>query len=407
MSSVVGSQPVVAPVAELETWRDEPVEQQPHWHGHPEYSRVRRELMSVPPLVSVEELMALRQSVAAVAAGDARMLQIGDCAESLDECTDEHVFAKVEALDVLADNLENRTGQPVVRVGRMGGQFAKPRSRPIEWHDGTQLQVFRGHLVNSEVPTPEERRHNPLRMLWAYQASARVHDRLGRSRQRRAYENLGPLGSGPWSSHEALALDYETSLTRVDPTTGATFLASTHLPWIGERTRDPDGAHVRLLASVENPIGCKIGPSADPAEVVRLCDRLDPLRVPGRLVLIPRMGRDAVEEALPAIVAAVRRRGHSVAWLCDPMHGNTRLTPNGVKTRYLSHILAESTAFRRVLERQGQHPGGLHLEVAAADVTECVGGLIENEELLGAHYTTLCDPRLNVGQAFQLLEACR
>jgi 3-deoxy-7-phosphoheptulonate synthase len=406
VNSMTGSREITAPVEEAGRWQDAPAEQQPDWHGHPEYPRVRRELMSAPPLVSAEESLALRRSLAAVAVGDARMLQLGDCAESLYECTDRHVFTKVEALDVLADNAENRTGQPVIRVGRMGGQFAKPRSRPVELHDGAELPVFRGHLVNSEIPTYEARRHDPLRMLWAYEASARVHRWLARNRQRRACEHLGPLGSGPWSSHEALVLDYEACFMRIDPATGETFLASTHLPWIGDRTRDPDGAHMRMLASVDNPIGCKIGPSADPEDVVRLCDRLDPYRIPGRLVMITRLGRDAVEDALPVIVAAVRRRGHSVAWLCDPMHGNTRRSPGGVKTRYLPHILEEATVFRNVLERQGQHPGGLHLEVAVADVTECVGGVIESEDALDARYTTLCDPRLNLGQAFQLLEAC-
>lgn len=389
----------------LGDWHDTPAEQQPQWRANPELPRVRSKLTSADPLVTPGELAALRRSLAAVARGDALLLQAGDCAESLDECTDRHVFAKVEALNVLADHAESRTRLPVTRVGRMGGQFAKPRSRPVDQHQGMELPAFRGHLINSELPTREARHPDPLRMLWAYEASARVHRRLTRIRERAGRECLGPLGGGPWSSHEALVLDYEGCLMRVDPETDRGFLASAHLPWIGERTRAPDGAHVRMLVRADNPVGCKIGPTAAPEDVVRLCAVLDPDRTPGRLTLIARMGRGLVEEVLPPIAAAVRRNGHPVVWLCDPMHGNTRRTDGGVKTRHLADIVAEANGFRRVLERQRLHPGGLHLEVAEGDVTECVGGLVGPDQVPGERYMTLCDPRLNLDQAFQLLEA--
>lgn len=392
-------------VDQLENWQGVPVEQQPRWRDDPEYPHVRRKLISADPLVSLDELADLRRSLAAVQAGDAMLLQLGDCAESLYECTDRHVIAKVGTLNLLADHIENRTRLPVMRVGRMGGQFAKPRSQPVEYRDGVELPVFRGHLINSEVPTYEARQHDPLRMLWAYEASARVHRRLAHIREGSASERSGSVGGGPWSSHEALVLDYEVCLMRVDPATGRILLASTHLPWIGERTRDPDGAHVRMLSLVDNPVGCKIGPTAVPEDIERLCELLDPDRVPGRLVLIPRMGKDAVAEVLPPLVAAVRRRGHPVVWLCDPMHGNTRRTPDGIKTRYLTDMIEEARTFRRVLEQQGVHPGGLHLEVAVDQVTECVGGLVDPDDVPGERYTTLCDPRLNPDQAFQLLEA--
>lgn len=198
-------------------------------------------------------------------------------------------------------------------------------------------------------------------------------------------------------------LDYETRLVRVDPVTGEPLLTSTHLPWVGERTRQPGSRHVALLASVANPVACKIGPSATPDEVLMLCQHLDPARTPGRLTLIVRMGRARISEALPPVVAAVRRAGHPVVWLCDPMHGNTVKAAGGLKTRYLPDLIAEAAAFRAVLDRQGQHAGGVHLEVAASGVTECVGGPVTSQERLTERYTTLCDPRLNPEQTRRFL----
>lgn len=252
-------------------------------------------------------------------------------------------------------------------------------------------------MVNSEIPSDAARRPDPRRMLWAYQASARVLD-VARTYRR----GHGP-GLGPWASHEALVLDYESPLMRTGHA-GATYLTSTHLPWIGERTRQDDHAHVRMLAGVHNPVACKVGPTAGPEEVARLCALLDPGREPGRLTLIVRMGREAITGALPGVVRAVRDAGHPVTWLSDPMHGNTVTTPDGVKTRHLRHIAEEAEAFRDILRGHGEHPAGLHLEVASTDVTECVGGPVAGEEDLDAGYTTLCDPRLNPAQAADLID---
>lgn len=386
-------------------WVDRPAAQQPGWGRHPAYERSRQALRDSPPLVAAADLAALRRSLARVAAGDARIMQAGDCAESFFECTYAHTHVKLETLDLLADRLERNTGQPVVRIGRIAGQFAKPRSQPTERHGELDLPSFRGHLVNSEVPSDAARQADPRRMLWAYTTSARVIDWLDAHREVRGELSGGTVANGPWSSHEALVLDYESGLVRTDPAGGDPYLASTHFPWIGERTRDPGSAHVRLLAAVSNPVGCKIGPNASFTDVLAVCALLDPDRVPGRLVLIARMGRDRVSEALPELLAAVHRAGHPAVWLCDPMHGNTVRASCGVKTRHVADLIAEATAFQRVLERQGRHPGGLHLEVAAEAVTECVGGAVDSAALLNGHYTTLCDPRLNPEQALELVDA--
>jgi 3-deoxy-7-phosphoheptulonate synthase len=385
--------------------------QQPHWRQHPAFERTRQVLTSADPLVSAGELRGLHDALAAVARGEAHVLQLGDCAESFYECTADDTNDKLGVLDRLAERLDSLTDRTVVRVGRIGGQFAKPRSQPTERHGDKEIPAFRGHLVNSEVPTPAARQHDPRRMLWAYEASGKVLEWTRAHRELReqadaVYPSEGPaLRTGPWCSHEALVMDYEGSLVRVDPDTGASYLSSTHLPWIGMRTLQPDSAHVHLLASVVNPVGCKIGPSADPETVLRLCETLDPERVPGRLMLIVRMGHDTIRDALPPLVAAVRDAGHPVVWMSDPMHGNTVKTSSGVKTRHLEHIIGEAVAFREILEAHGEHAGGLHLEVASADVTECVGGLVRTEDELALRYTSLCDPRLNLDQGIELLEA--
>jgi 3-deoxy-7-phosphoheptulonate synthase len=370
--------------------------QQPRWGAHPAYHRARRTLSAAAPLVSMAELRGIRREIAAVAAGEARLLQLGDCAESFFECTPHHTDEKLGTLDRIAGEWERVGGRDVVRIGRIGGQFAKPRSATTERHGDRELPAFRGHLVNSEVPTPSARQHDPRRMLWAYEASAKVLAQVGAHRRASG-------GRGPWSSHEALVLDYEEPLLRTDPVTGKTYLASTHFPWIGVRTHQPDLAHVRMLATVANPVGCKVGPATDHETVLRLCEILDPDREPGRLVLIARMGARLVADALPGIVRAVRDAGHPVVWLSDPMHGNTVTTPSGHKTRHLSDIVAEVTAFRSVVTEAGLYPGGLHLEVAASDVTECVGGPVRDEHEVPSRYTSLCDPRLNLEQAMEVV----
>ncbi|WP_079086071.1 3-deoxy-7-phosphoheptulonate synthase [Streptomyces silvensis] len=371
--------------------------QEPHWSHHPALPGVIARLAAAPPLVDATETRRLRAALASVARGERLVLQAGDCAESLAECDPDRAAHRVAVLVALGDHLQRGSGREVVRIGRMAGQFAKPRSRPTERVGGRELPAFRGHMVNSEEATPTARRPDPRRMLRAYDASAHVFHAL--REQRHPHTGV----DGPWASHEALIRDYEAALVRSTPGTGPPLLTSTHLPWVGERTRGPGSPHVALLASVANPVACKIGPTATPDDVLLLCRVLDPDRTPGRLTLIVRMGRARIARTLPPLVAAVRRAGHPVVWLCDPMHGNTVRAAGGRKTRYLPDLIAEAAAFRTVLDRQGQHAGGVHLEVAADEVTECVGGPVHREDQLGERYTTLCDPRLNPEQARRLL----
>jgi 3-deoxy-7-phosphoheptulonate synthase len=380
-----------------------PSEQQPQWTDDVTHQEVRRTLATAPPLVSPEEVAAARRAVRAVAAGTALLLQAGDCAENLAECGPVHTAGKLAVLDRLAVRMGGLAGRPVVRAGRIAGQFAKPRSNPTEWRDGRELPSFRGQMINSSEPDVAARRHEPRRMLLAHEMSGRILSRLRLCRDLAEIESGSDL-QGPWASHESLVLDYESPQVRTDPRTGMAYLSSTHFPWIGERTRRPDGAHVHLHAAVSNPVACKIGPTAGPEVVRELCEVLDPEREPGRLTLIARMGHSGVAQALGPVAAAVRAAGHPVVWVCDPMHGNTVKAAGGRKTRHLPHIVAEAVAFGRVLAGHGLRPGGLHLEVADGDVTECVGGPVAGEEALAARYTTLCDPRLNPEQALGVVE---
>ncbi len=401
--SVVQERVLPPSIAGPAGWEGLPAAQQPHWRCHPDYLRTREQLALAPPLVTMPELDTLAAELATVATGNGYLLQAGACAESLSECTPADIAAKLDVLHTLGDILaENRAG-PVLRIGRMGGQFAKPRSQAVERHEEQELPAFRGHMINSELPTITAREHDPGRMLCAYQASAQVHRALRTNRSERAATQT-PGGSGGWSSHEALVIDYESSAIRTDPATGASYLSSTHLPWVGERTRQPQSAHVRLLSSVRNPVGCKLGPTVTAEQVLQLCALLDPDRVPGRLTFIVRMGAQRIWDALLPIVEAVSRAGHPVVWVSDPMHGNTVRSSLGLKTRRVPDMIAEAVAFRSILECLGEHPAGLHLEVAASEVTECIGGVVR-EEMLPQRYTTRGDPLLNPEQAAELLRA--
>ncbi|WP_405792430.1 3-deoxy-7-phosphoheptulonate synthase [Streptomyces sp. NBC_01506] len=379
-----------------------PAAQQPDWRKHAAYDEACQGLASAPPLVTAAEVRGLRRSLSALLTTDALLLQLGDCAESFYECTPWHISEKLRVIDELGDRFSELTGRRVIRVGRMGGQFAKPRSQPTERHGALIIPSFQGHMINSEIATPMTRQPNPERMLWAYDAGDRVQRAM---RTHRRGDGRTPETEGPWSSHEALVIDYESRLIRRDPDTDELYLASTHLPWVGERTRQPADAHVALLSAVVNPVGCKIGPTANPDDIARLCAALDPRREPGRLVLIPRMGRDRIQEILPPLVRRVANAGHPVVWLSDPMHGNTVKTRLGLKTRHLDDVITEALRFRDIVEESRQHAAGLHLEVAADEVTECVGGSVGSEDELPRHYTSLCDPRLNAGQALELVEA--
>lgn len=381
--------------------------QQPAWADRELLVEVRRRLAASAPLVRVEDTEELRRRLAHVAAGEAHVVQAGDCAEDPAECTPGSVERKASLLDGLAEMMQLASGKPVLRVGRIAGQFAKPRSRPTERVGDQELPVYRGHMVNGPQPGAQARRHDPARMLACYEAASNAMEFLGWPGARAQ----GPSGARSpleprvraqarpkvWTSHEALVLDYEAPLLRRTDD-GRLLLTSTHWPWIGERTRQLDGAHVALLAQVVNPVACKVGPTMTPDEVVALCERLDPAREPGRLTLIARMGADAVAAKLPPLVEAVRAAGHPVTWLTDPMHGNTVSGPDGLKTRFVETVLREVREFRSAVRAAGGVPGGLHLETTPDEVTECVADSARLHEV-GVKYTSLCDPRLNPRQA--------
>ncbi|MEU3934409.1 3-deoxy-7-phosphoheptulonate synthase [Streptomyces sp. NPDC029044] len=374
-------------------------EQQPVWADPARASAVRAELAARPGLVGWEEVQLLRLLMSEAAGGSYQVIMAGDCAEDPAECGPQAVNRKIGLIDALAGVMKINTGKPVIRIGRIAGQFAKPRSSPTEVVDGRELPVFRGHLVNGPAPTPGERRADPDRMLSCYAAAERATTLL----RQRTGAWMPPTGAPVWTSHEALVLDYERPLLR-RTAGGQSYLSSTHLPWIGERTRDPEGSHVGLLAAVANPVACKVGPAMTPAELVNLCSRLDPGREPGRLTLIARMGASQVAERLPALITAVRDAGHPVSWLCDPMHGNTVKTATGLKTRSVHTIIEEVVAFQQAAAKAGGVAAGLHLETTPDDVTECVWSEARTAEV-GRHYTTLCDPRLNPRQAFTVAGA--
>ncbi|NYH79981.1 3-deoxy-7-phosphoheptulonate synthase [Actinopolyspora biskrensis] len=374
-------------------------EQQPDWPDPEHVSGVGERLSRLPALVDSVDVRILRGLLADVAAGKMRIVQAGDCAEDPAECTPEHVARRTGMLDSMAGVLRMSTREPVLRVGRIAGQFGKPRSSPTEVVGGRRLPVYRGHMVNALEPSEEDRTPDPERMLGGYRAARDVMNLLGWPGA-----TTGSLIDPPvWTSHEALLLDYELPLTRRDPT-GLPVLGSTHWPWIGERTRQVDGAHVALLSQVFNPVACKVGPKATVEEVVELCEALDPERVPGRLTLIARMGEGVIEEGLPPLVRAVRAEGHPVIWMSDPMHGNTVSRADGSKTRLVDSVMSEVRSFRRLVEEEGGVAGGLHLETSPDDVTECVTDGSAPDRA-GRGYTSLCDPRLNPEQTLRVVSA--
>jgi 3-deoxy-7-phosphoheptulonate synthase len=411
------------------------------------------ELSEQPPLVFAGECDQLKDRLAAVARGEAFVLQGGDCAETFSGSTADSVRDRLETLLQMAVVLTYAASVPVVKIGRMAGQFAKPRSRPTETRDGVELPAYRGEAVNGLEFTPESRRPDPARLLRAYHSAAttlnlcraftsggyadlhQVHtwnqDFVAQSPAGRRYERLAgeidralsfmrACGADPeelhgvelYSSHEGLLLEYERALTRIDSRTGLPYDVSAHLVWVGDRTRDPDGAHVELFRHIRNPIAVKLGPTASPDDALALIERLDPEREPGRLTFITRLGADRVRDALPPLVESVTELGAPVAWICDPMHGNTFEAPSGHKTRRFDHVLDEVAGFFEVHRALGTHPGGIHVEFTGDDVTECVGGgdeIVEDD--LAERYETACDPRLNRRQsldlAFQVAEMYR
>ncbi|MGW6391724.1 3-deoxy-7-phosphoheptulonate synthase class II [Streptomyces sp. NPDC055103] len=367
--------------------------QQPDWPDPDALSLIADELASLPALVAATECDRLRERLAAVARGEALLLQGGDCAESLAEVGPETTAAKYRTLTLMAAVISEAAELPVVRLGRIAGQFAKPRSNPTELRGGIELPSYRGDMVNDSAFAAAARTPDPDRLRRVYHASAETLGHLSRL--------TTADGSEFWTSHEALLLEYEHALCRTTP--AGRYALSGHLLWIGERTRQLDGAHIEFAARVRNPIAVKLGPSSTPDDALRLIDRLDPDREPGRLTFISRMGAGAVRETLPDLVAKVAASGAEVAWICDPVHGNTVSSPTGHKTRRLDDVLDEIKGFHEVHRSLGTHPGGVHLELTGDHVTECVGGTYEIRfEDLPTRYESACDPRLNLGQSLDV-----
>nr|WP_324192814.1 3-deoxy-7-phosphoheptulonate synthase [Nocardia transvalensis] len=376
-----------------------PALQQPQWEDSARLQLVRSKLAASPALVNIDDVRKLKTLLARVAMGESNVLQAGDCAEDPAECTPVYITRKAGLLDMLAGALTMTTHKPVLRVGRIAGQFAKPRSSPTEQVGDLELPVYRGHMVNSPEPDLALRYPDPERMLTCYTAARDAVGYLGWN----VDGGLIDIGARIWTSHEALLLDYEIPLLRPD-SEGGLWLASTHWPWIGERTRQVDGAHVALLAKVVNPVACKVGPRMEIEELLALCERLDPDREPGRLTLIARMGVESVVKQLPELVSAVCAAEHPVIWLTDPMHGNTVTTSRGLKTRLLETITREIREFQNAVQGAGGVAGGLHLETTPDFVTECVPSAAQVDHI-GNKYTSFCDPRLNPQQALFVVSA--
>ncbi|MBV9936777.1 MAG: 3-deoxy-7-phosphoheptulonate synthase class II [Actinobacteria bacterium] len=429
------------------SWQDKQAVQQPEWPDAGALDRALKQLAELPPLVFAGEARNLMTDLAEVQAGNAFLLQAGDCAESFHEFSADAIRDKLKVILQMAVVLTYGSGVPTVKLGRIAGQFAKPRSANTETLGGVELPSFRGHMVNDDAFTPEARVPDPERLVVAYHQAAstlnllraftkggfadlsQVHvwnqQFVSTSAEGRRYEAIAAEIDRAmrfmkacgidlekeahlhqvdfYTSHEALLLGYEEALTRRDSLTGDWYDCSAHLVWIGERTRQLDGAHVEFMAGIKNPIAVKLGPTTTPEEALALCERLNPESKPGRLTLVTRMGAGTVADKLPPIVSAVESAGHPVTWVCDPMHGNTFTSPSGIKTRRFDDVLAEISAFFSVHRSLGTWPGGMHIELTGDDVTECLGGAEEVlEDHLRTRYETTCDPRLNARQSLDL-----
>ncbi|BAQ44194.1 MULTISPECIES: class II 3-deoxy-7-phosphoheptulonate synthase [Methylobacterium] len=428
------------------SWRRLPIQQVPDYPDSAALSAVERQLASFPPLVFAGEARKLKQNLAKVAAGEAFLLQGGDCAESFDEHSADNIRDFFRVFLQMALVLTFAGGSPVVKVGRIAGQFAKPRSSPVETVDGVSLPSYRGDIVNGIGFSESERVPNPNRQTEAYRQSAATLNLLRAfatggyanlenahrwmlgfvkdSPQSSAYADLAQrmtetldfmraIGINPethqevrqtdfFTSHEALLLGYEEALTRVDSTSGDWYATSGHMLWIGDRTRQPDHAHIEFARGIKNPIGLKCGPSLKADDLIRLVDLLNPTEEAGRLTLICRFGADKVGDHLPALVRAVQREGRKVVWSCDPMHGNT-VTASGYKTRPFERVMKEIQGFFDIHQAEGTHAGGIHLEMTGKNVTECTGGARAlTADDLRDRYHTYCDPRLNAEQALEV-----
>ena len=429
------------------SWTSFPADQQPDWPDDNELNAVLKEISELPPLVFAGEARTLKSQLARVCNGEALLLQAGDCAESFSALSANSIRDKLKVILQMAVALTYSTGLPVVKVGRIAGQFAKPRSSPTETKDDIELPSFRGHIVNDTDFNAGARTADPKRLLMAYNQSSATLNLL------RAFTSGGfadltqvhswnqqfvansPAGAQYkeiadgitnalafmracgitsedhpalhevdfYTSHEALLLGYEEALTRSDSMSGDWYDCSAHMLWIGERTRQLDGAHIEFLRGVKNPLGCKLGPTATAEEAIKLCEILNPEQMAGRLTFITRMGSSVIDDALPELVSAVQDSGHPVVWACDPMHGNTYTAESGLKTRNFSDVVDETKKFFHIHRSLGTWAGGIHVELTGDNVTECVGGA-ENlsDDDLALRYETMCDPRLNASQSLEL-----
>ena len=429
------------------SWRSKPILQVPEYPDMDKLQVIEKKLSNYPPLVFAGEARALKRHLAKAALGEAFLLQGGDCAESFQEFHPDNIRDTFRVLLQMAVVLTFGASCPVVKVGRLAGQFAKPRSGETETVDEVELPNYRGDIINGTEFNSDTRMPDPERMLQAYNQSAstlnllrafaqggfadlhRVHqwnmgfvsdDAIGdryKDIAERLDESLNFMAAcgltsetAPqlketdfYTSHEALLLQYEEAMTRVDSLTGDWYDTSAHMLWVGERTRQLDGAHLEFLRGVANPIGAKVGPTTEPEYLMKLIDFLNADNEPGRLTLISRMGADKIEQVLPALIRKVKEEGRHVVWSCDPMHGNTVKASSGYKTRHLNKIMREVEGFFNVHRSEGTHPGGVHFELTGQDVTECVGGAQAITEAdLSSRYHTHCDPRLNAKQALEL-----
>lgn len=433
------------------SWSDRPAAQQPEWPNAAELNVALEELRKLPPLVFAGEARRLTNSLARAGRGEAFVLQAGECAEVFGEFSADDIRDKLKVILQMAVVLTYGSGLPVVKIGRIAGQFAKPRSSPTESANGQSLPSFRGHAVNDAIFDEKARRADPQRLVRAYNQSAatlnllraftkggfadlrQIHEWnqefVANSPQGRRYEQIAgqidrsmrfmaacgvDLSRDPvlhevdlYTSHEALLLPFEEALTRRDSLTDEWYCCSAHLLWVGERTRQLNGAHLEFLSGVRNPVACKLGPAATGDEVTEICARLNRANEPGRLTFIARMGANQVETKLPPLIQAARDSGSTVTWVCDPMHGNTLTTRSGLKTRRFDDILAEIKGFFAVHAQEESVPGGVHLELTNEDVTECLGGgglegATMDDDYLKERYRALCDPRLNVQQSLEL-----
>ncbi len=431
----------------LDAWRGLPIKQQPEYPDAEALAEVEAKMRNYPPLVFAGEARRLRDLLGDASEGKAFLLQGGDCAESFAEFHPDNIRDTFRVLLQMAAVMTFGAAVPVVKVGRMAGQFAKPRSEPMEVRDGVELPSYRGDVVNGIEFTAEARTPDPARLLQAYGQAAstlnliRAFSHGGYSGLHRVHRwNLGFVDNSPageryreladritealsfmeacgltpesipvlretdfYTSHEALLLGYEQAMTRIDSTTGQWYDTSAHMLWIGDRTRQVDGAHVDFMRGIGNPLGLKAGPTLESDDLLRLFDVLNPDNEAGRVTVICRMGVDKVESHLPPLIRAVEREGRKILWSCDPMHANTIKASNGYKTRHVDHILSEVRSFFDVHQAEGTHAGGLHFEMTGQDVTECLGGAQEiSEHNLADRYHTHCDPRLNASQSLEL-----